>query len=183
MKKTATTIILLFAAITIQAQGLRVPDQEHFIINVFADYAKAEPSNKNSKYGLNYVIEAGITSAISDLIGIEVKVGLENFPQLQGGYFDAHAAIGIKKVFGYYEEWNYYAGIRLAKVYRTGPVMGKTYRCNIGWEGQIIYYPVKNIGIGLRGTIDGGNDMEIMGWAPKTRYGGWLVLQFKIFEL
>ena len=171
-------ILLFLVATTLSASaqtGFRAPEQEHFVLNVFLDYAPTHNTEK-SKYGLDYVIEAGYSGLV------EAKVGIESFSKLTGGYFDIHGAIGFKMVSGRYEQYNYYAGLRLARVFRTGP-KGKAYRYQNGFEAQFTVDITEDVYLGVRYTYDQRYDQEILGWEPTTQSSGFLVIGFKIKRL
>lgn len=181
-------IMVLGAILVSHAQsGLRVPEQEHFILTASLDWADKMPSDDHKNilkdYGLNYHLEAGIQSALSNVIGTEIKVGYEAFPTLYGGYEAFTGSIGIRLVSGYYEEWQYYLGWRASKVYRTSERLGKTYRFNSGGELKVTRDINDTVFVGLRATLEKANDQEIFDWDVKTRWGAYVVIGFKIFKL
>lgn len=181
-------IMVLGTMLVANAQShLRVPEQEHFIVTASLDWADKMPSDNQKNilddYGLNFHLEAGIQSALSNVIGTEIKVGYEAFPTLYGGYQAYTGAIGIRLVSGYYEEWQYYLGWRASKVYRTSEKLGKAYRWNSGGEFKVTRNITDNVFAGLRATLENANDQEIFDWEVKTRYGVYAVIGFKLFKL
>lgn len=175
--KTATTLLFMLLFTVAHTQSvLRIPEQEHLVLNVHLDYAKTN-NPETSAYGLDYVIEAGYSGFV------EAKVGIESFSKLPGGYFGFHGAIGIKMTAGYFEQWNFYSGIRLMKIYRTGPRLGKTFRAQAGYEAQITYDVSDIIYIGARYTLDERLDMQIMDWEPINVSSVFITIGFKIKDL
>jgi hypothetical protein len=138
---------MLIGLLGTSQNGFRIPDDEHAIFSVYADYA----DSKVNGYGPNIGAEFGYSGFV------EAKVGFETFPQLYGGYIDVHGAIGFKMVHGLWEQWNYYAGIRAIVVWRGGE---GAWRAQPGIEGQITYDLNDWFGIGLRGTYDKCGDEE-----------------------
>ena len=187
MIRITPTIILLTLSWIGSAQsnfGLRIPEDEHFIFALHMDYPKTLANPDNSKErGLQYNVEVGIRSAISNLIGTEVKIGYDAFPGLYGGYQAYTGSFGVRMVSGMYEEWNYYAGYKAAKVYRTGPRLGRAYRVNVGLEVVVTRRLWKNLDFGLRYTLDQANDQQIMGWEVESRHSVYATVVFKVFSL
>lgn len=181
-------IMALGAMLVSNAQSqLRVPEKEHLIFTASFDWADKMPSDNQKNilddYGLNYHLEAGIQSALSNVIGTEIKIGYEAFPTLYGGYEAYTGTVGIRLVSGYYEEWQYYLGWRASKVYRTSEKLGKAYRWNSGGELKVTRDITDNVFAGLRGTLENANDQEIFGWEVKPRWGAYVVIGFKLFNL
>lgn len=187
-KQNYVFIIALSTNIMAMAQSqLRAPEQEHFIVTASFDWADKMPSDHQKNilhdYGLNYHIEAGIQSAIGNLIGMEAKVGYEGFPSLYGGYSAFTGSFGLRMVYGYNEEWQYYVGWRASKVYRTSETLGTAYRWNSGLELKVTRDIGESLFLGLRTTFEKANDQEIFNWPVKTRWGGYVVVGFKLFNL
>jgi len=167
-------------------QGLRTPEQEHFVLTVNLDWADKMPSDSQKNilddYGLNFHIEAGIKSAIGNLVGVEIKVGYEGFPTLYGGYSAYTGAVGLRMVSGYWEEWDYYVGFRASKVYRTIE-SGKAFRVNPGLEIKVTRNINDTFYGGFRYTYDKAYDQEIFDWEVKNRHGVYVTIGAKLFEL
>jgi len=154
-----------------QDNGLRIPEQEHWTLGVYADYA----DDKQGGYGIDYVIESGYSGFV------EAKLGIESFEKLYGGYFDVHGAIGFKLVHGYDEQWQYYFGGRMAVVWRGGE---GAYRAVPGIEAQWKWYIGDGkIAIGVRWTFDHRYDMEIFNWPVVNVHSGFITVTYKIKSL
>jgi hypothetical protein len=167
MKQLLVIPLMLIGLLGTSQNGFRIPDDEHAIFSVYADYA----DSKVNGYGPNIGAEFGYSGFV------EAKVGFETFPQLYGGYIDVHGAIGFKMVHGLWEQWNYYAGIRAIVVWRGGE---GAWRAQPGIEGQITYDLNDWFGIGLRGTYDKRYDMEIFDWPVKNVASAYLIIIFKL---
>ncbi len=168
MKQLLVIPLMLIALIGNSQNGIRIPTDEHFIVNVFLDYA----DDKQGGTGTNFVIEAGYSGFV------EAKLGLESFSKLTGGYFDLHGAIGFKIVNGLKEQWNYYVGIRLAVVWRNDG-----YKPVPGLELQFTYDITDRWAFGVRYTNDHRYDMELLEWKVKNVSSAFVVLTYKIKRL
>ncbi len=171
LKKALLLSLIIIPCIKAQ-NHFRIPKQEHIVLHVFLDHVKTY-NPKASKYGLDYVIECGYSGFV------EAKLGIESVAKLTGGYFDVHGAIGFKMVHGREEQYNYYAGMRFAKVYRRGSY-GKSFRVQLGLEGQFTIDLSDYLYCGLRITHDKRNDQEILGWTPEKKTSGFLVIGIKL---
>lgn len=178
-----TWMLIIFAFYKCASQELRIPDNEYFINRISAHYHFKE--TQANEVGLNYAIEAGYSGFVYALVGIESFQGLKGAKigsnELKG-YTDFHATIGFNLVSGYNEEWKYNAGIRLVKAYR-GKLSQGYFRPFIGWEAGLSRDINEIITIGIRGTLDHRNDMEIFDWPVKNVFSSYLTLTFKIKQL
>ena len=187
MKKLLLTACLLMYLVSSAQFGLRAPEKEYVALYTHWDWADKYPSDSHKEllkaYGLNYGIELGIMGSVSNLIGMEAKIGYEAFPSLYGGYSAFTGAFGLRLVAGYNEEWNYYVGFRASKVYRTSEVLGRAYRVNPGLELKISRDITDTVFIGLRYCLDNANDQEIFRWSVENRQSVYLTLGIKLAEL
>lgn len=184
LKEILIFIAILFCTIAVKAQnGFRFPSTENSIVKLHTHYHFQE-TNANYQ-GLNYVIEAGYTGKIYALLGFEsfnaLKGGTIDNKKLPG-YTSFHGAIGLNLTHGQREQWKYHAGIRLVKAYR-GPLQENRYRAFIGWEAGITYQLTKNLGLGLRGTIDNRRDQDIFNWKINNVASAFFTLTYQISEL
>lgn len=137
------------------SQGFRVNQTEFFTVSFSAD-----PKASINEHGLNYLIEAEYAGFMY------VKVGTEQFSALQGGYKDAHFAMGINFTSGYFENMRYYAGIRSALVFRDGG-----HGVNYGLEAGIQFNVTEHIYLGARITWDYRLEQKIIfGWEPEKKF-------------
>lgn len=170
MKRLIAIPLMLLSLWITSQNGLRIPEDEHAIINIHMDYA----NDKQGGYGPDIVMEFGYSGFV------EAKIGFEYFPALYGGYTDVHGAIGFKLVHGRKEQWNYYVGVRLAAVWRGGDGAWKPI---IGFEAQWTYDINDWLATGVRYTYDKRYDMEIFDWPVKSVSSGFIILTFKLKRL
>lgn len=146
-------------------QGLRLNKIEFFTLSTSVD-----PSSSFKEKGIDFVGELEYAGSIY------VKIGIEGFSALQGGYNDLHWALGLNLTSGLYERSRFYTGLRAACIWRGGE---GAYRINYGFESGFDYSLSHNIFMGLRATVDKRSDQEIFGWKPETKFSGFIRIGYK----
>lgn len=182
MKKQILIIAILFTAFINAQNQLRAPEKEFVIANIHLDYPETLNPHKAER-GVQYNIEFGIMGSVGNFIGMEAKVGYDNFSSLLGGYEAFTGGYGIRMVSGYEEEWNYYIGGRASKVYRTNQYNIRGYRWVPGLEVKVTRDINDWFFAGLRYTLDRAYDQELFDWNVENRYAVFLTLGFKIKRL
>lgn len=158
-------IALLFFNVAMAQTGFRLNPTEYFTARVFVD-----PTSYIKENGLDLGTEIEFVGK-----GGYVKLGVESFSVLEGGYTDLHAGGGVTFTSGMYEDWRYYAGVRTACVWRNGG-----YGINYGLEGGIDYDVLPNLAVGLRCTYDYRAEQEIIfNWKPETKFSGFVTVSYK----
>lgn len=165
MKKIILALLFTNIALGQTHTGFRLNPTEFFTVSVFTD-----PTSSIKENGLDIGTEIEFVGK-----GGYVKLGVESFSVLEGGYTDLHAGGGISLTSGMYEDWRYYAGARVACVWRDGG-----YGINYGAEGGIDYDIAHNLAIGLRATYDYRAEQEIIfNWKPETKFSGFIRICYK----
>lgn len=158
-------LALLFCNIAIAQTGFRFNGYEYFTASVSID-----PTSSVKEHGLDIVSELEFVGK-----GGYVKVGLESFSVLEGGYTDFHAGAGVSFTTGMHEDWRFYTGVRVSCVFRDGG-----HGVNPGLEGGIDYDVLPNLAVGLRGTYDYRAEQEIIfNWKPETKLSGFIRVSYK----
>jgi hypothetical protein len=169
MRKIMIIVGFLISNLAI-SQEFRFNPREFFTASLSFD-----PTSSVKEHGFDGVAEL-------EYVGpIYVKVGIERFDALTGGYRDIHWGIGASFTSGYFEKIRYYAGFRSAKVDR-GPALGVppgAFRINYGLEGGIDYDISDDFFLGLRATLDKRYDQEIFGWKPENKFSGFIRIGYK----
>lgn len=163
-------VVMLFVVGVSQAQHeFRLNNTEYFTVGVAINpCASIDCSDIIDGYGLSSMVEV-------EYVGFPyVKVGMESFPQLQGGYFDVHAVVGVNFTSGMYEHFRYYTGFRLARVSRNND-----FRVNYGGEVGLDFELSDNFTIGTLGRIDRRFDQEIFFWEVENKFSAWIAFKYK----
>ena len=150
----ALLTILLFP-LSLIAQG------EYFIFNNITD-----PYSSYKEKGLYHAHEIGLVS-----YGKLIKVGVHNFPALEGGWLRLNGTFAYHKVVN--DENTISAGINLGYMVRS-----KSVYPYFGLESEYIKH-FGNWGIGLRSNYDRRTDFQYWGGKPKWRYSGQILIQHK----
>jgi len=188
MKKSTTFLVLISLLLSTlsaktQGQALRFPDKEFLVTKLHTHYHFQDtPANTP---GLNYAIEAGYSGKIYALLGFErfsaLKGGVIDGVPLKG-YTSFNGSIGLNLTHGYFEQWQYNAGIRLVKAYR-GPLKENRFRPFIGWEAAVIHQFNNGLGLGVRGTLDNRQDQDIFNWNIENTFSAFFTITYKIIQL
>lgn len=161
---------LLATNLAISQNGFRINPREYFTVTFGVD-----PNGSYQEKGFNFISEL-------EYVGpVYVKVGIERFDALTGGYRDVHWGIGASFTSGYFEKVRYYSGIRVARVDR-GPALDVppgAYRINYGIEAGIDYDISDDFFVGVRATLDKRHDQEIFGWKPEAKFSGFVRIGYK----
>lgn len=165
MKILVIGLSLFVSHLAIAQTGFRLNPTEYFTAR-----ASVDPTSSINEKGLDILGEVEFVGK-----GGYVKMGVESFSILQGGYTDLHAGGGITFTSGMYEDWRYYAGVRMACVFRsTG------YAVNPGLESGIDFDVLPNWSIGLRGTCDYREEQRVIfNWKPETKFSGFITISYK----
>lgn len=163
MKKLLTSLIIIIY-LNVNAQGLRFPDKEFFTVSISAD-----PKASINEKGIDYVGELEYAGKIY------TKIGFESFSALQGGYTDIHCGIGANLTSGYFDQIRYYAGTRIACVFRDNG-----HAINYCLEAGIDYNISDSFFVGLRGTLDKRNDQKVIfNWTAETIPSAFIRIGYK----
>lgn len=157
--KNLKLLMLLLLAIPMTAQtGFRLGDTEYFTASISVD-----PAASVKEKGLNLVAEVEVVSYWK-----YVKLSIQEFAILEGGYLDASGGLGVNVTSGYFNQWRGYAGFRLGLIARGNynyPLSGT----EIGLD-----YNLENLFIGLRATGDYRTDFKFSGAEPEMVYSGFI---------
>lgn len=172
-------IFLLSLSSYSQKNRIRKPSHEHLIIQMNAGLPRANDENGGygGNRGFNYSLEAGYSGFL------EAKVGFEIFESQFGGHQDAHASVGLKIVHGFDEQYNYYLGYRISKIWRERETARLTESATVmGLEASMIFDIDKTFYWGFRYSLDNGKDREILLWDAKPVSKFFVTLGIKIHQ-
>lgn len=157
--KKLLIIAFLALGMGVSAQpSFRFIDKEYFTFSAYVD-----PSASIKESGLNIGAELEVVSYAK-----YVKIGLQSFTVLEGGYTDLTGGVGVNVTSGNFDQYRAYAGGRLGLVNR-----GKFIYPLVGAEGGVDL----NIGkmfIGVRATADYRSDFVFTDGVAQIRYSGFV---------
>lgn len=171
MKKIITLAIIALTSYLCTSQtGLRSSEYEQFLISTHFDTAASI-----KEQGINQVLEVEYAGPV-----IYTKLGIEYFQGLPvQPYFDWHGTIGASLVFGWYERYRVYAGIRGGNIYRGDLGFATFY----GFETGITVRLNDQLRLGVRATRDFRTDQNLFNDPVFWRNSGFITLTYKIKNL
>jgi len=125
-----------------------------------------EPNSSIKEKSLNATFEFQYTCH-----WLYIKPSVQVLPSIN--YIDTAVGLGVVLDKGYYQDWIYYAGIRLGYIHR-----GATYPL-FGWECGFDRKLTNNLYIGLRATYDWRTDFDFSQADAEYQFNGGIKCTYK----
>jgi len=125
-----------------------------------------EPKSSIKEKSLNATFEFQYTCH-----WLYIKPSVQILPSIN--YIDTALGLGVVLDKGYYQDWIYYAGIRLGYIHR-----GATYPL-FGWEAGFDRKITDNLYIGLRATYDWRTDFDFSYSDAEYQFNGGIKATWK----
>lgn len=154
-------LIIAFLVIGMVAGAqVRFIDKEYFTTSIAVDGGASMKEG-----GIDIVGEIELVSYWK-----YVKVNVQSFAVLYGGYTDVAGGFGINLTPGIFDKWRLYAGGRLGLISR-----GQYIFPLVGSEVGVDYnFRNSNMFVGLRGTYDYRKDFQFSGAPASMRYSSFI---------
>lgn len=162
--KQLLIIAFLFIGMIGNAQ-IRFISSEYFVTSIAID-----PKASIEEKGVNLVGEFELISYWK-----YVKVNVQTFGALEGGYTDIAGGFGVNLTGGYFEGMRVYSGIRLGHIWRGDEDFPLA-----GLEGGFDYLLNETVFFGARGTLDYRKDFEFSGAEPGVKYSTYVRVGVKL---
>lgn len=158
-------LLLLLLISTTMAAQIKKAEVKYNAINIATDpYAMYQEGGLNISFEYEHVENFGY-----------VKVGVEFFPVLDGGYNFLYTAFGFNLKVGNFNNWRPYSGVKAGFVNR-----GKELYGNFGGEAGINYVFNNGAILGLKTDAIYRSDFLWSGADPEFQGSGYIVIAFKL---